>query len=713
MNRFMDFIRRLKLPMLAESLLIALPLPLLYPPTASLFADRFFGILSVNHSAWVWPMGLCAGLAGYFGLRGGSRGLAWLCFCMIYGIAVTRAAGITDPDLEGSPFLLTMAIMEMGVLFWMSLLILTSLGQSTVAKSCRMLTAIFAFVPIAIGLVQFAVLQLHGVVGLLKTGLLMRVLFVRDNDQVFTEALRLSGPFQNPNTLGCAVVLAWPALFVWKYPLHGIRLTAVLTPAAAALVVAATYSRAAYLGLAAQIFLFAGFAFWHGCRTALGSRFLVAMMLLIAGFAAGMVLPRVGDRVMSMTTNDASITNRLDVYTGAVEILLQRPFQGPGVSAFFQLYNRYWKAPHLTYDYPDVHSSILNAILEVGLIGASLFVIAIFGSGNRFKSGNCEISPVVYWAIPGLFGAVIPLLCDNFSVIPGVLVPLAASLTAIAVSYSASMTTVPKYLSRRGHALKITGICFLFLVWVLLHFAPKRSALEQLEFALKREAETAPGKVHYYVFDGIRNMEWALHPDKLVPAKGMRDLKLVLAVEKTLGTGNKLNWKENAGPPVSASQLSITDNLFKLIREGGSAARNYFENVIGLEDVDRIYRNFAAEQGESLPKSDSVTSKLNMSIFKHLLKEDLQGRRSIYQDLFANNRDSPLALEISEYSTLSCRFESGDSEVLHSIFIVADSRHRWGAAVSMTLDNRQGAVAVEEGKAWILKFLFRCHRALQ
>lgn len=711
---------------LAEILLICPPLVLLHPKFGTGFQYRFFGLAGDGLADNAWWIGLLIGTMGAPALGTGARGVAWFGYCAILGAAVTEASVCAHPDLLRTGLLSSYAAIQLLALGWMALVLVIARFQDSVLASCRVLVAVYAAVNMAAALVQLLVLKSLGTEFLMGSSLLPRALFVREGDTVHTEALRLVGLFQNPNTLGACLVLTWPALAALSEgPSRARWMETQAVAFLAGLLVICTYSRAAYLGLALQVALL----FWSAgaSRRALRSGAFVAALFCILGALAGLLQPRAAERAASIAgSDDASITNRLTVYGDALRILAERPLHGLGVNGFHDIYNRYWKPPHLSYHYADVHSSLLHGLMETGLLGAMLFGIAVLGGSWRGLLAREERRSCPLWVVIGLGGCLIPLAFDNFGVLPGVLVPLLAMLAVLAGNGGAggrpdgigSAPNPPAGIRRSWDAMLIpaalAGLCF-----VLAWFQPVDVPAE-LRAALDRAARAGGTRASWYVRDEIRGVSVGSGEDRQIPEGGFRAAKVALAVRKAvqqgkLSFGDGLPSEDVATGSPSAEGMTIGDAVAKMLKQVDASCMTRLERLVTSESVDRHYEEFARRHGVS-GEPGTITPRAALLLLEELARTDLHGNRTLWTQALSGEKPLPQANDLprtprTEFLLLS----HDDDKGVFGVVMVADEFHRWGASIFLEpapVDSAGEGAGSGHDVHPIDRFLIRCQRAL-
>jgi probable O-glycosylation ligase (exosortase A-associated) len=139
-----------------------------------------------------------------------------------------------------------------------------------------------------------------------------------------------------------------------------------------------TYSRGAFLGLLVIL----GILVW---RSPWRMRFAIAVIVL-AAIAAPLVPERLWERMGSITqqdsaeTRDDSARGRLEAWTTAWNIALDRPFTGGGFRALWDrgLWNEYYGDGYLYVR--DAHSLYFEVLAEHGFVGLVLYLAVLFST---------------------------------------------------------------------------------------------------------------------------------------------------------------------------------------------------------------------------------------------------------------------------------------------------------------------------------------------
>lgn len=501
----------------AEVLLLGFPFLLLDPVLAGEFEQWPEWFTRVSPVV-LYLSGTAVGVTAWLALGRGVVSLAVLCLCLM--LVRSSALGIEnldEPFFKSYPELVRHSVTRFAALSWGVLLLWTS-GRERALSRFRLIVAAFGVAHIGAVAVQLGLLQFGGTSVFLDSGLWLSSLSVRSGDTIYHDALRLSGLFRNPNLLGIALVLVWPAVIVWGGR-PGVTGCFMLTwPFLAAAGTAASYSRAAYLGLLTQITLMLGLLAWlvWSCRRerkTLPPCWQVlagASAAAAAGFVAVLQRPNVAGRVAAIADGaDQSIRNRLGVWTDGLRELLDSPWCGWGSGSFYSMYNRLVRPLWISYDNRDAHSTILNALYELGFAGCILVFGAVASpalfrlAGRKSSEGGGHLPAddlMPFWALLGLAGALIPLAAENVGAAPGVLIPLLACGGALVTAGARNERQLSLLVRRRAGV----AVAAVFGSWWLMSALPPPAPRDRLEAALKQQAGRESG-VEWYFHDAIRD----------------------------------------------------------------------------------------------------------------------------------------------------------------------------------------------------------------
>jgi O-antigen ligase len=169
-----------------------------------------------------------------------------------------------------------------------------------------------------------------------------------------------------------------------------------------------SFSRGGYLALAAVAL---GLALSHRRRLIL----LAVMAVLGAGVA---LLPPVRLRVLIETQNvyGNTVSSRLDLWSGAVELIRHRPLLGAGLAGFPQRVAPYFTHLHTPANFNDPHNIVLNFWVETGLLGLIaigwIMVAAFRVSIEGWRTGDSRWRPYHLGVILALVAVLVHGLVD-------------------------------------------------------------------------------------------------------------------------------------------------------------------------------------------------------------------------------------------------------------------------------------------------------------
>lgn len=486
-------------------------------------AHRFWGSVEQIQTAML-VCALLVGMVGGLSLTGWAR-WGWCALLTVLALSVLRPESairsVPDSLAGGVRMLLHTAFLQICLLLVVPAhLLLGRLGQP-VQQWARGALACTLVLQGGCALLQFAPSHHPALRSFLfEAGLWQNRLYtLRDGHSVYEGVRRFTGLVHCPNLLGAILVLTWPAaLGGGKFlggsrsfaPAGGDRLPLVALGAAA---VALTYSRAAYLGLFVQMTVLAVLAWRSGRGSGSRRRWLRILATALTAFSLAVAaLPAAENRIQAIIdTQDRSILHRLTVYSLATELLLERPLSGWGVGYFHQVYNRLYRIPWERYSYYNTHSAVLNALLEVGLCGAGLFILICAGTRWRLLWPRLPV-----WAWLGPAGALISLIADNQAANPAFAFPMVLIIAAW-VRVSSHVEWTSRRIPGRGSnrvAPVLAGAFFLF--WGVGQLLPVRSFDSRFQAALQ-QAWPEGTCLSYYVHDLRSGRTWQHQADLSMP----------------------------------------------------------------------------------------------------------------------------------------------------------------------------------------------------
>lgn len=253
---------------------------------------------------------------------------------------------------------------------------------------------------------------------------------------------RALGPFGQPNRMGGYLIAAIPVALALSFVAQGRMLRVALLVATFGLMLClvATYSRGAWIGLAAGLLVLGtAFARWPELapRPALVfvSAACVALPLLI-------LLPSVISRVQSRPSaapawnlpidpeREGSGAMRRAIWAGALDAAAHRPLLGSGIGTFREAFDRYKGTTMKRLEAEggrtadQAHNHYLGLLAERGVLGLAAFcllvALSLGAAGAALAPGTPAMGRVL---IAGLAASVVALLAhglldDNLSLIP-------------------------------------------------------------------------------------------------------------------------------------------------------------------------------------------------------------------------------------------------------------------------------------------------------
>jgi O-antigen ligase len=154
-------------------------------------------------------------------------------------------------------------------------------------------------------------------------------------------------------------------------------------------ILALSFSRGGYLALAAVVFVA---SFTHRRRFYL-------LGLAVVGACALVLIPPIGRRIIIETENvyGNTVQSRLDLWSGAVQLIEHRPLFGAGLAGFQQLVAPYITNIHSAAQFIDPHNILLNFWVETGMLGVIamiwIFVVAFRESWRGWRHGDARWGP--------------------------------------------------------------------------------------------------------------------------------------------------------------------------------------------------------------------------------------------------------------------------------------------------------------------------------
>ena len=169
-----------------------------------------------------------------------------------------------------------------------------------------------------------------------------------------------------------------------------------------------SFSRGGYLALAAVV---ASLAFSHRRRW-------VLLGLAVLGMAALALIEPIRHRVIIETENvyGNTVQSRLDLWTGAIKLIEQRPLFGAGLSGFQERVAPFLTNFHASAFFIDPHNIVLNFWVETGLLGviamAWIIGVGLWVSWRGWRSGSAEWRPFHLGVLLALVAVLVHGLVD-------------------------------------------------------------------------------------------------------------------------------------------------------------------------------------------------------------------------------------------------------------------------------------------------------------
>ncbi len=129
--------------------------------------------------------------------------------------------------------------------------------------------------------------------------------------------------------------------------------------------------------------------------------FLVASTLAMASFFIAAIFASLG-LVVSASGKDMSFSGRTDIWSTTVQFISERPLQGYGLGGLFspvggvhsQETIQFWRA--VGFDAYHPHNGLLDVTLQLGIVGAAVFILILLGTVGAAWS---EIKHNSEWAV--------------------------------------------------------------------------------------------------------------------------------------------------------------------------------------------------------------------------------------------------------------------------------------------------------------------------
>ena len=253
---------------------------------------------------------------------------------------------------------------------------------------------------------------------------------------------RALGPFGQPNRMGGYLIAVIPVVLSLAFIAQDRALKAGLLLVSFGLVfcLAATYSRGAWLGLAAGLLILAA-AFWRWPEL-LPRPAMLGLAFACVALPFALLFPNVISRVQSRPSSEPAWNLPIDperegsgamrraIWSGALRAVMSRPVLGWGIGAFRQAYDvskdatmkRLEAEGGRTAD--QAHNHYLGILAERGVLGLAAFAVltalSLGAAAMAMASGTQAMGRVL---VAGLAGSVVALLAhglvdDNLALIP-------------------------------------------------------------------------------------------------------------------------------------------------------------------------------------------------------------------------------------------------------------------------------------------------------
>lgn len=319
--------------------------------------------------------------------------------------------------------------------------------------------------------VLFNALLLSGVLVIVFGYLQLRGWLVETLPLMLNGTLPLSLPrpvstMGNPNTLGAfLIVLVAPALEAAR---SARRFGRVLLSVYALLLiglVVLTYSRGAWLGMAAGVALQVGLllwlydwlsparwrAWWREQRVPVRAGVVIAgAAVLLVGLAGAFVIART-----FLTPGGRSGDTRTWIYEAALQAFAAQPIAGSGLFTFGADLARFTGSPP-SVPHTHAHNIVLHIAAELGVIGLIAFAATVWFSGRAmWRSLMISRDPTIIAGVGGIAAFAVHHLFDVPSMTPAVAL---AGLTALVIA-AAPVEPIPFVNERRwAGILKTAGV---------------------------------------------------------------------------------------------------------------------------------------------------------------------------------------------------------------------------------------------------------------
>jgi len=469
-----------------------------------------------------------------------------------------------------------------------------SLGAAAAIQAC-------------VTVLQFFMIRYGHRVLLSEWGLDSATFFIpRDSTNVYREAGRLTGLTTSPTLLAMILTMTWPALLIektqgrkspsWENALKSLLIVCSVWA------VLLTYTRASYIGLGLQVLAISFLVFTQAWRGRVKISRVNLLMIAVALCSALIFIPASGARVTAIAdAADASITNRLAVYHVAANLISERPISGWGPGFFNILYNHFYKLPHVGYSFFDTHSATFNTLMEIGIAGLFLGVIAIFGI--RWKT---LFRKTPRWVWISILGVALPITTDNPSSSPALMFPAIWILGVLCVSSVAvENRSVRLRAGRHGIANNpVVGFAFaaiLLGVWLLGYLQPLKSTDQRFTETLRKAMPVGTREFGFYVHDNVTGRTWEYNANKLMDGASI----VKLAIAATLLSSTEPDdsviscplemtnaWARGSGTlhvlPNRPTTVTVGNALYLMLSESDNSCANVLFDFLGQDKISSV-----------------------------------------------------------------------------------------------------------------------------
>lgn len=430
----------------------------------------------------------------------GWRRIGWICISLILLLAYIKSACARENGLilnDNLNFSKSDYPIQCFLLLLLPIQVLLSRYADNTLNWLRCALALSAVMQAATIHIQFAInLVTDGAAGrFFDTNLIA----ARDGSQIYENATRLVGLTFNPNLAGAIILAGWPALLYVKPGYNVSKLIVSFAIIGCVTAIVLTYSRGAYLGILLQCIALTIIMLKSNFK-----QFAVApCLLVIIAFVAGLtVYDEAIARTASITDiTDRSLLHRLKVITIATQLIAERPLSGWGPSFFHSLYTSFYRIPGIAFSYSNVHSSLFNMILEVGLGGFALIVVVTLGGylfDRRFVDINYEFISLV--------GLIVPFVSENAGANLSFAFPIVWLLGLYCIRAD---TNLQKWsVQYKRNAWISSFVLLLFFMWFLFYLKPFQPLHDRFQREVKKQISLPFVQSEVYIINFANGRQW-------------------------------------------------------------------------------------------------------------------------------------------------------------------------------------------------------------